>query len=294
MYWLLLPPPSALDQYFWVKGDRQNEVTTSTRLKQSPPPPTKAGEQLWSEKTRGRSHNLEPPQIGAAREAGGGRAARRPEDPGPRPLWRPERTGRAGRPAPAPPKSALSAGSHDPGASRPAAATPATSTLVPTSGARAPGPGNTARHSARAHAWPSPGRCGRSRWAQGSWGARSRCHPRPPPAPGPRPRPRPAPGAVPATVPWRDDHEPRRRRRRENWAAAGSRWGKGGPASVPAHCGRRLAPSGRRPGPVERTAWVQAGLCAKELSHLPPYSRRSCFSRAKNRYLALGNLRATF
>lgn len=126
-------------------------------------PPTTAGELLGSVKTRGRFHSLEPPQIGAAREAGGGRAARRPEDPGPRPLWRPERTGRAARPAPTPPKSALSAGSHDPGASRPAAAAPATSTLVPTSGARAPGPGNTARHSARAHAWPSPGRCGRSR-----------------------------------------------------------------------------------------------------------------------------------
>ena len=132
-------------------------------------------------------------------------------------------------------------------------------------GPKPPGPGSTARHSARA---PSPGRCGRSPWARGFWGARSRCRPPPPPGPGPRPRPQPAPGAAPATVPWRDDHEPRRRRRREKRTAAGSRWGRGGPASVPAHFGRLSAPSGRSPRvwPGRRP---RTGLdCERRTSHL--------------------------
>ena len=112
-------------------------------------------------KARGLLHSPEPPQIGGA--CGGGMGGGPPQDArktralglsvrsGPGVRQGPPR--RCGRPPS--PWTATTQG--------PLGLAPCSQLQSRLPGPKPPDPGSTARHSARAHAWPSPGRCGRSR-----------------------------------------------------------------------------------------------------------------------------------
>lgn len=150
-----LAPPSLL----WITTSELpgiselNGLNIHEGLKQSPPAENCSEEKRHeAAPTAQCRHKLElPRRWGQARRATPGR-------PGPAPdPRRARRARRAVSPAPSPPRSSLSVGGHSPRA----LGLPPPPTPVRTSGPRVPGP--TARHSARAHAWPSPGRCGRSR-----------------------------------------------------------------------------------------------------------------------------------
>lgn len=149
--WMLIPPPSALN-YIWVKGDLWIQVITSTRDSITSYLPLKLGAALKQKDKRLLPHPRAATNWRCL--GGGGRpAAGRPEDPGRGLLgvlggpsvWRGRLRLWRRDPSLRPRPRDLLACRH------------------PQLRSRLPGPGTTARHSARAHAWPSPGRCERSR-----------------------------------------------------------------------------------------------------------------------------------
>lgn len=133
-----------------------------------------------------------------------------------------------------------------------------------------------------------PGRCGASRWARGFEelaADAARPHHQ---DPAPRPRPRASSRGSPRDSAMAGRPRAAAGGRQKKWAAAGSRWGRGGPASVPAHVGRLSAPSGR--SPRGRSAGPRQGWAVSQ-GFTPPVV---VFGDAHGRVFGLSSLRMVF